>query len=85
MTALRRMLVTLLAIALTLSIAACGSVKGARDVDTDDGEGGMGKGPGLLTGGIRLPARAVAEARRRNPSPVERCAPMVPARAVSKR
>ncbi len=50
MTALRRILMTLLVIALPLSISACGSFKGDKDVDTQDAEGGMGKGPGLLTG-----------------------------------
>ena len=50
MTAPRRIFMTLLVIALPLSISACGSVKGAKDVDTQDGEGGMGTGPGLLTG-----------------------------------
>ena len=50
MMALRRMLVTFLVIALPLSMSACGSFKGDKDVDTEDAEGGMGKGPGLLTG-----------------------------------
>jgi len=50
MIAPRRILMTLLVIALPLSISACGSFKGDKDVDTQDGEGGMGKGPGLLTG-----------------------------------
>ncbi|MDH3701216.1 MAG: hypothetical protein OEU46_07870 [Alphaproteobacteria bacterium] len=48
MMALRRILVMLFVIALPLS--ACGSIKGDKDVDTEDAEGGMGKGPGLLTG-----------------------------------
>ena len=50
MTALRRIFVTLFVIALPLSMSACGSIKGDKDVDTEDAEGGMGKGPGLLTG-----------------------------------
>lgn len=32
-------------------IGGCGGyVRGDRDVDTSDGEGAMGKGPGLITG-----------------------------------
>lgn len=50
MTALRRILMTLLVIALPLSLTACGSWKGDKEVSTDDAEGGMGKGPGLFTG-----------------------------------
>ena len=49
MTALRRILMTLLVIALPLSISACG-FRGDKDLDTQDAEGGIGKGPGLLTG-----------------------------------
>ena len=33
-----------------LALSACGVVKGDKDVDTSDGEGAIGKGPGLLTG-----------------------------------
>ncbi len=50
MTALRRILMTLLVIALPLSLTACGSWKGDRDVDNHDDEGAMGKGPGVFTG-----------------------------------
>ena len=49
MTVLRRMLMTVLVIALPLSLPACG-FRGDKEVDTQDAEGGMGKGPGLLTG-----------------------------------
>ena len=39
-----------LVLAMPLALSACGLVKGDKDVDTSDGEGAIGKGPGLLTG-----------------------------------
>ena len=47
---LRTLLIASLVLASPLALGACGWVKGDKDVDTDVGEGAMGKGPGLLTG-----------------------------------
>ena len=44
---------------LGLALCACGTIQGDKDVDTDDGEGALGKGPGLFTGkrgGFLLPS-----------------------------
>lgn len=46
------------AAALSLALSACVTVQGDKDVDTDDGEGALGKGPGLISGkrgGFELP------------------------------
>lgn len=50
MTMLRSLLIGFLVIAAPVALGACGVVKGDKDVDTADGEGAMGKGPGILTG-----------------------------------
>ena len=36
--------------ALSLALGACATIKCDSDVDTDDGEGALGKGPGLISG-----------------------------------
>ena len=46
----RTLLIASIALASPLALSACGWVKGDKDVDTSDAEGGIGKGPGLLTG-----------------------------------
>ena len=46
----RILLMVSLVLAMPLALSACGLVKGDKDVDTSDGEGAIGKGPGLLTG-----------------------------------
>lgn len=46
------------AAALSLALGACVTVQGDKNVDTDDGEGALGKGPGLISGkrgGFELP------------------------------
>ena len=35
---------------LVLSLAGCGALRGDAQVDTDDGEGAIGRGAGLITG-----------------------------------
>lgn len=43
---------------LSLALGACVTIQGDKDVDTDDGEGALGKGPGLISGkrgGFELP------------------------------
>jgi len=47
---LRTLAIVSLVLASPLALSACGWVKGDKDVDTSDAEGGIGKGPGLLTG-----------------------------------
>lgn len=50
MRTLRTLVIVSIALALPLALGACGWVKGDKEVDTADGEGAIGKGPGLLTG-----------------------------------
>lgn len=33
-----------------LALGACVTIQGDKNVDTDDGEGALGKGPGLISG-----------------------------------
>lgn len=33
-----------------MALAGCGEIQGDRDVSTDDGEGAIGRGGGLITG-----------------------------------
>jgi len=40
----------LVAAAVSAALGACVTVQGDKDVDTDDGEGALGKGPGRFTG-----------------------------------
>ena len=47
---LRSLLLALLVCAVPIALGACGVWQGDKEVDTDDGEGALGKGPGLLTG-----------------------------------
>ena len=38
-------------LSLGMGLSACGGLwRGSNDVDTDVGEGAMGKGPGIITG-----------------------------------
>ena len=46
----RTLVIVSIALAMPLALSACGLVRGDKDVDTSDGEGAIGKGPGLLTG-----------------------------------
>ena len=48
--ALRTLPIILCILVLPLVASGCSKVRGDKDVDTSDGEGAMGKGPGLLTG-----------------------------------
>lgn len=51
MKSFRTVMAAFLAISvLSLGVAGCDAFKGDEDVDTADGEGGLGKGPGLFTG-----------------------------------
>ncbi len=45
-----RTLILALGVLSYLALGACSLVRGSSDVDTDVGEGAMGKGPGLVTG-----------------------------------
>ena len=47
---LRTLLLCLLVAAVPVSLTGCGIVRGDKDVDTEDGEGAIGKGPGIITG-----------------------------------
>jgi len=47
---IRALLIVFIALAMPLALSACGLVRGDKDVDTSDGEGAIGKGPGILTG-----------------------------------
>ncbi len=47
---IRALVIVAIALSTPLALGACGWVKGDKDVDTSDGEGAIGKGPGLLTG-----------------------------------
>ena len=47
---LRSLLMCLLVITAPVALSACGMTRGDKDVDTADGEGALGKGPGILTG-----------------------------------
>lgn len=50
MTALRALLISLLVLAMPIALGACSMVRGDKEVDTSDGEGAMGTGPGVITG-----------------------------------
>lgn len=46
---------------LSAALGACVTIQGDKNVDTDDGEGALGKGPGLISGkrgGFELPGVA---------------------------
>lgn len=47
---LRTLLLCLLVAAVPISLTGCGVFRGDKDVDTSDGEGALGKGPGVITG-----------------------------------
>ena len=47
---LRILAIALCVLALPMVASGCGKFRGDKHVDTSDGEGAMGKGPGLLTG-----------------------------------
>lgn len=38
------------ALVVGIALASCTTIQGDKDVDTDDGEGALGKGPGLVSG-----------------------------------
>ncbi len=38
------------ALVVGLALASCTTIQGDKEVDTDDGEGALGKGPGLISG-----------------------------------
>ena len=47
---LRAFLLCFFVVAVPAALSGCGIVRGDKDVDTADGEGAIGKGPGLITG-----------------------------------